>query len=93
MTIRDYLGKFADYFSRKFLLACASLVSGAYITLKGMDVLGFSALVGVVLTAYNGANVAETYAAVKHAIADRKIDNGDTGNNGAKVKVDVDTGT
>ena len=59
------LAKVKEYLSRKFLLAVACLGSGYYLVLAGKDVSEWAILVGVVLTFYNGANVAERYAEFK----------------------------
>lgn len=57
--------KLRDYASRKFVLAVLSLGGGFYVTLhKEPDsVYALATLVGVILAFYNGADVANVFAA------------------------------
>lgn len=61
----NLLSKVKEYFSRKFLLAVACLWLGFYLINHNKDVADWAMLVGVVLTFYNGANVAERFAELK----------------------------
>jgi hypothetical protein len=65
VNVTAILAKVGDYFSRKFVLAVGSLSAGVYLAIHKIDLNGFIGLVAVVLTAYNGANVAEVVAAYK----------------------------
>lgn len=90
MSLRDDIFRVGSYFSRKFVLAVLVLVAGLYLQLAGHDLEGYAILAGVTLTAYNGANVAETFAAVKHKLGSQ---NSTTSSGIAGVDVKVDTGT
>lgn len=54
-----WLAKIQEWFSRKFVLAVATLLLGYHLVLSGRDIEGWALLVGVVLAFYNGSNVAE----------------------------------
>jgi hypothetical protein len=57
--------KLLDYASRKFVLAVLSLGGGFYVTLtkEPESVYAMATLIGVILAFYNGANVAQVFAA------------------------------
>lgn len=63
----SFLDRFKSYFSRKFLLAGATLGMGYHLVLDGKDVEGWALLVGVVLAFFNGADVTEKIAAMRGA--------------------------
>lgn len=88
MAFRDDVFRVGSYFSRKFVLAVLALVSGLYLQFHGHDLEGYAILAGIVLTAYNGANVAETFASVKHKLGSVQHQPTPT-----TVDVKVDTGT
>lgn len=61
----EVINKIREYFSRKFVLAGASLGFGYHLVLIGKDIEGWAILVGVVLAFYNGSNVAEKFTTLK----------------------------
>jgi hypothetical protein len=61
----SFLERFKSYFSRKFLLACATLGLGYRLVLEGKDIEGWAILVGVVLAFFNGADVTEKIATLR----------------------------
>lgn len=61
----SFLERFKSYFSRRFLLACATLGFGYRLVLEGKDIEGWAILVGVVLAFFNGADVTEKIATMR----------------------------